>query len=161
MSHIRYDGSGELHVTAIGEAQTMDKTDFDRVITVCQDSIEDNVSSEQEYSHYNMADGPACGYGGDHSYEMFEEAADELYEALSSGETVLIHCHAGESRSVSVATAALGRLLDESRSNALALVHRYRITSHDPDGLLLGHVDDYISKHTDHGSPFEHYEDAS
>lgn len=162
MSHIDYDGSGELHVTNITEARTMDKTSFDRVITVCQDSIEDNISDEQTYSHYCMSDGGIRveeKYGGSCEYELFAEAADELHEALADGETVLIHCHAGQSRSVSVATAALGRLLGLPRSDALQLVHRYRITHHQPDMLLMEHAAQYIDEHTQHSAPFSEYED--
>lgn len=147
MSHIDYDGSGELHITNITEAIQEPTSHLDRVITVCQDSIEDNVSDDQTYSYYCMSDGPTNAYGGDHSYEMFEEAADELYEALRSGEEVLIHCHAGQSRSVSVATAVLGRLLDMNRSEAIDLIHHYRITHHYPDRLLMEHASEYITQH--------------
>lgn len=159
MSHIDYDGSGELHITNITEAIQEPTGQFDRVITVCQDSIEDNVSDEQTYSYYCMSDGPTNAYGGDHSYETFAEAANELEMALAAGETVLIHCHAGQSRSVSVATAALGRLLGVPRSDALGLVHRYRITHHQPDMLLMEHAAQYIEGHTEHSPPFSEYED--
>ena len=159
MSQIAYDGSGELHITNITDAIQEPTSHLDRVITVCQDSIEDNISDDQTYSYYCMSDGPTNEYGGDHSYEMFEEAADELYEALRSDEEVLIHCHAGQSRSVSVATAVLGRLLGLSRTEALQLVHRYRITHHNPDRLLLEHADQYIEQHTGEAPPFSEYEE--
>ena len=149
MSHIAYDGPGELHITNITEAVQMEKAGFDRVITVCQDSIEDNISDEMEYSHYCMSDGPHNAYGGDHSYEMFQESAQELYRALVDGETVLIHCHAGQSRSVSVAVAAVGQLLELPRHEALDLIHHYRITHHQPDMLLMDHASRYIEQHTD------------
>lgn len=144
MSHIAYDGSGELHITNITEACEMSKAGFDRVITTCQDEIEDNVPDTITYSFHCMSDGPANEYGGYHDYRMFEQAANELHDALESGETVLIHCHAGQSRSVSVATAALGRLLDKSRTEAISIVHRYRITHSYPDQLLMDHADRYI-----------------
>jgi len=152
MSHIDYDGPGELHITNITEARTMEKTGFDRVITTCQDSIEDNVSDDIWYSHYCMSDGrPEVEeqYGGSCEYELFAEAAQELYGALAEGETVLIHCHAGQSRSVSVAVAALGQLLDLNRSEALDLVHYYRPSFHYPDMTLMDHASDYIDAHTD------------
>lgn len=147
MSHIAYDGPGELHVTNITDACETSKDPFDRVITVCQDSIEDNISDDLTYNFYCMSDGPHNGYGGDHSYGLFADAATTLYEALAAGETVLIHCHAGQSRSVSVATAALGRLCDLNRSDALNLVHRYRITHHNPDRLLMEHAEQYLDEH--------------
>jgi predicted protein tyrosine phosphatase len=161
MSHIRYDGSGELHIRSIRGAIEEQTSHLDRVISVCQDSIEDNVSDEQVYSHYNMSDGRSEveeQYGGSCEYRLFHEAADELYEALDDGESVLIHCHQGISRSVSVATAAIGRLLDISREDALDLIHTYRITHHYPDSLLVEHASDYISEYTEHTTPFEGYE---
>lgn len=148
MSHIQYDGSGELHITNITEARTIDKSGIDRVITVCQDSIEDNVSDECVYSYHRMSDGPDNAYGGYHSYYMFEQAADELYEALAAGEAVLIHCHHGTSRSVSVASAALGRLLDVRRSQAIDIIHYYRPRPSFPDRLLMSHATEYIEAHT-------------
>lgn len=143
MSRIVYDGPGELHITDISEAREVPKDGLDRVITVCQDSIEDNVSDDVVYSFHKMSDGEVDMYGGYASYYMFEQAAHELFEALESGESVLIHCHMGQSRSVSVAVAAIGRLLDMQMSDALALVHRYRITEHPPDGDLLDHASEY------------------
>lgn len=162
MSHIDYDGDGELHVTNITDAIQEPTSHLDRVITVCQDSIEDNISDEQAYSYYCMSDGGIRveeEYGGSCEYELFAEAADELHDALADGEQVLIHCHAGQSRSVSVATAALGRLLGLGRSEALGIVHRYRITHHQPDMLLMEHAAQYIDEHTQHSPPFSEYED--
>lgn len=151
MSHIDYDGAGELHITNITEAAQMDKSNFDRVITVCQESIEDNVSDQMEYSFYCMSDGDPIvegKYGGSCEYQLFKEAAQELYQALTDNETVLIHCHSGESRSVSVAVAALGQLLSLHRSEAMDLVHHYRPTSQYPDMLLMEHATEYIKNHT-------------
>lgn len=149
MSYIDYTGSGELYITGISEAAECEKSYIDRVITVCQDSIEDNVSPSIEYSYYCMSDGPDNVYGGDSSYEMFSEAADELYNALSTGESVLIHCHHGTSRSVSVACAALGRLLGIPRSEALDIIHHYRPRDSYPDPLLMEHTTQYITEQSE------------
>lgn len=143
MNKIQYDGPGELWISDISDARTEDKSKFDRVITVCQDSIEDNVSSDTAYSFYCMSDGVADSYGGSSDYDIFEEVADELHDALSDGETVLIHCHVGQSRSVSVSIAALGRLLDKRRSEAYNLVRRYRPLAR-PEQKLFGHASTYI-----------------
>jgi len=144
MSNIPFDGAGELHISGIREAREGGTSQFDRVITACQDSIEDNVSSSCDYSWYNMSDGEADGWGGSSEYELFEAAADELYDALLDGETVLIHCHHGHSRSVSVATAALGRYLGMTRSEAYQHIYRYRILPHPPEQVLLEHASRYI-----------------
>jgi hypothetical protein len=146
MSHIPFEGAGELHISGIREAREGGTSQFDRVITTCQDSIEDNVSSSCEYSWYNMSDGEADGWGGSSAYALFEQAADELHDALLDGETVLIHCHRGASRSVSVATAAVGRYLGFSRSEAYQHIRRYRITPHPPEKKLIDHASRYIDE---------------
>lgn len=148
LSHIDHDGSGELYISNITSAIQEPTGQFDRIITVCQNSIEDNVSDEQEYSFYCLSDGNNDYHEGECTYELFEQATEELYEALSDGETVLIHCHAGQSRSVSVATAALGQLLELSRSDALELVHYYRPVHQYPEMILMDFAKEYINKHT-------------
>jgi protein-tyrosine phosphatase len=146
MSEIPYEGAGNLYVAGIQEAAERTTDDLDRVITVCQDCIEDTVPDAVAYSWYEMSDGPHNPYGGDCSYETFTAAADELWCALSNGESVLIHCHEGQSRSVSVAAAALARLLGLRREQAVKLVRRYRVTDHYPDQLLIEHADEYINR---------------
>jgi len=148
MSEIQYDESGELHITGITEARCMPKDDLDVVITVCQESIRDNVPSETPYTHYCMSDGPDNQYGGSSEYDMFEDAAHDTFEALAHDMTVLIHCHRGMSRSVSVAVAALARLTGYSVYEALEMIHRYRITEHDPDELLMEHAKRYVEQHS-------------
>lgn len=97
-----------LYVSNIQDARTCDKSDFDVVVTVCQDSLEDNVSNDIEYHYYCMADGEETGLiPGDSSYDMFEDAAGTVLSHIRDGDTVLLHCHAGQSRSVSVGMAAL------------------------------------------------------
>lgn len=100
-------------ITGVREGEIPEAVDT--VITVCQDSVEENVSPDVGYKFFNMADGPHDGRG-DGTYELFEEAADTLLERLSHGETVLIHCHVGKSRSVSVSIAALAAYEDVSYS---------------------------------------------
>ena len=152
MSVIDYDGPGTLTIVDINTARLMPKDGFDRVITVCQESIEDNVSSKMTYNHYCMADGETTKYGGSSSYELFERAANTLYNALASDEDVLIHCHRGRSRSVAVSIAALGRLLDIGRLTALELIHYYHPTSEPPDRLLMRHARTYIDRYTTEGA---------
>jgi len=158
VNKIDYDGSGELYVSGIVAAREEPTDHLDSVITVCQDSVEDNISDEQNYVQFCMADGPHNAYGGEHSYETFREAADLLHSSLVLDESVLIHCHMGQSRSVSVAVAALGRLLDLPRHEAYDLVKNYRPQAH-PDKLLMGHASTYIESHTDTESLWSQYED--
>lgn len=148
ISHIEYDGPGELAISGIAGPVQESTAAFDRILTVCQDRVDDNVSDEQAYDFFCMSDGPHNGYGGDHSYELFSDAAETLEMALRNGESVLIHCHMGQSRSVSVASAALSVLLVISVQDALDLIHEYRDVSHYPDQLLLEHARTYAEDST-------------
>jgi len=149
MSEIPYEGAGNLYVAGIQEAAERPTDDLDQVITVFQDCIKDTVPDAVTYSWYKMSDGPHNPYGGDCSYETFAAAANELWSALAADKSVLIHCHEGESRSVSVAAAALARLLNLRREQAVELVRRYRVTDHYPDQRLIEHADEYIDATSD------------
>ena len=85
---------------------------IDHVITVCQDGVEDNISSDTTYNQFSLADGETDKYkSGTCTYALFEDAANALYTALKNTEdNILIHCHAGQSRSSSVAIAAIARI---------------------------------------------------
>jgi len=93
---------------------------FDHVVTVCQTDVSEYV--EAEYHYFNIADGPHNAYGGDSSYELFEEAADRLSDLLADDETVLVHCHMGQSRSIGVAAASLCGLDDYTFQEALSTI---------------------------------------
>lgn len=116
---------------------------FDSVIGVCQDDCGANVGGE--YYHFNMADGVQEGHvPGNNSYVLFEEAVERLVERVQDGDTVLVHCHAGRSRSASVIISALAYLegwtYDESRNYVSA---RRNIR---PDETLVSHTKRYISE---------------
>lgn len=114
-----------LYITDIQTVRTK-PVDVDRVITVCQDSVNDNISCE--YYHYNIADGEYTQgkYGGRTDYGVFEEAAERVLQSLEDGEDVLVHCHAGQNRSVSVSAAALAVFLSSDYSHALSTVENGR-----------------------------------
>lgn len=118
---------------------------FDRIVTVCQDEVRDNVGCE--YNWFNMSDGPHNAYGGDSSYETFAEAAETVLDAMRAGETVLVHCHAGQSRSVSVAAAALAVLTNRSIEAGFNSVWEGRGRTH-PDDLLYDHAERFVLRNT-------------
>lgn len=161
MTCIEYDGPGELYITNITEARKMNTEEIDTVITVCQTPINESVRKDTKYEFYCLSDGPCSSdMYGKCTYDLFEEAANMLFTELSDNKTVLIHCRAGQSRSVSVSAAVLGRLLTVPRDEALDLVHSSRTTFTDPDPLLVDHIDDYIEKYTDIEPPFSEYQDT-
>lgn len=126
----------QLHVSNIQTARTCDKDEYDAVVTVCQDSIEANVPGGTDYHYFCMADGPETGLvPGDSSYEMFGRAATTVTLHLLRGDTVLLHCHAGQSRSVAVAMAALMSVEDFTFEEAWTRMANRRPEVH-PDRTL-------------------------
>jgi protein-tyrosine phosphatase len=161
MTKIKYDGRGQLYITNITEAISKvnaSDSEYDAVVTVCQDSIEDHVSDNIEYTHKSMADSINPDVEGSHQYPKFAVSANELHNHLKNRKSVLIHCHAGQSRSVSVSVAALGRLLNKPRDEALNIIHRDRKTFQNPSKFLIDHADKYIKENTGIEPPFSKYE---
>ncbi len=136
----------QLWISDISSVRESDTSRFDHVITVCQDSVEDNIACE--YDQFNIADGPLSQdyYGGDLSYSSFENAAETLHEALENDKTVLIHCHAGQSRSVAVAAAALARQQGCRFSEALAQIEDARPIAN-PLETHREHAKRYVDSH--------------
>lgn len=140
----------QLWITDISGAREQDTSRFDRVITVCQDEVSDNIGCE--YEHFNMADGPHnTGYGGEFSYSLFTDAADAVNEALVNGETVMVHCHVGQNRSVAVSAAALTRFEDLSHTEALDLIQEHRPIAN-PTETFRDHLQQYASEHASGGA---------
>lgn len=114
---------GGIYVGDIQDVREGDTSQFDRVIGVCQDDCSNNVGCP--YEHYCLADGPHDIRGqnpGEYSYELLSEAIDRAVRARIERETILIHCHAGRSRSATVAIATMaivnGMTWDEAYNRA-------------------------------------------
>lgn len=113
--------TSHLWLTDIHGVQTQSTSDFSTVVTVCQDNVEDNVTDNATYHHFPLSDGPPPddAYNpGEFSYELFATAVDTVIDAVTDGDTVLVHCHAGMSRSPMVIVAALTELHDLSFHDA-------------------------------------------
>lgn len=118
--------SEQLWVTDIDAIKTESiPSEIDVIVTVCQDNIEDHVPIDVEYVQFNMADGDT-GYGGDPSFELFEDAVDFVVSKCNDGDSVLVHCHAGQSRSPAVCIAALARTTDTQYGTAFTVVQKAR-----------------------------------
>lgn len=96
-----------LYVGGISSVSEASSDQFDMVLSVCQDTRDENVGCV--YDHVALADDDEAerNWGGDSSYEAFAEAVATLFAHLIDGQTVLVHCHSGQNRSVSVAVAAM------------------------------------------------------
>lgn len=126
--------TGKLWIGDIVDARNLSTADMDRVVTVCQDSVESNVGCR--YNHFPLADGEPEGRSrGRFSYALFREAVDTVRMALQNGETVLVHCHVGQSRSVAVAAAALSVENDARFPDAVWKVKQVRPMANPSHGL--------------------------
>lgn len=118
---------------------------FETIVTTCQDEISDNVSDDTEYHHFCMSDGEIEGYGGDSSYEMFEEAVDTV---LDAERPVLVHCHMGQSRSGGVVTATLATENGVSFYDMLSTLIDMRPQLRHMDTNLREHGEQYVEEHS-------------
>jgi len=136
---------GGLYISDIEGVQQGDTSQFDRVISVCQDECSDNVACE--YEHFCMADGPGGEQGhvpGEYSYEILTDAIDAVVAARVRRETVCVHCHAGVSRSAAVCIGALAILEGLSYEEALSRVQDTKYIQ--PTREMLEHVQQYIGE---------------
>jgi Dual specificity phosphatase, catalytic domain. len=102
---------GGIYISDITFVEEGDTSMFDSVIGVCQDDRSDNVSCS--YDHFNMSDGPVeneenGGHNpGEFGYDIFSDAVDRAIARRVLLDTILIHCHAGRSRSAAVAITTM------------------------------------------------------
>ena len=127
-----------LWVTDIDTAQSHDTSKFDTVVSVCQDTCEDNISDETNYYHYPLADDCESkeNWGGVFEYDTFSDAVYEVVQALMEGQTVLVHCHKGRNRSVSVCIGVYAIWRDVQYCRAKTIVFESRPEA-DPNTELL------------------------
>jgi len=155
-----------LWITDIEAAREQDTSRFDAVITVCQDSVEANVSDDISYCHHPLTDGEPQGhvqgdhdpqhgscitqeddsFRGDNSYEGFAQAVDDVLVRLNRGDDTLVHCHVGRSRSVAVACAALAVVKGLTYDQAFTLVKEARPIAN-PNPALRTKAEKYIESH--------------
>lgn len=136
----------DLYVADIRDVQTLDLSEYgvDVVVGVCQDSAEENVSCD--YHFFCLSDGKPVGHcPGEYDYELFEDAVDVARDALSEGKTVLVHCHAGQSRSVSVAAVVLTMDRGYNLDQAYWHIRTTRDTNVHPDTKFL--ASKYVNRH--------------
>lgn len=76
---------------------------FDRVITIGHD---EETPHTTEGDHFPFPDG-GWTFDIDEHYPIFKRAVNTVRDAMASDACVLVHCRAGQSRSVMAVTAAL------------------------------------------------------
>lgn len=134
---------GNLYIGDLEDAQTADYEKFDHIIGVTSTDLSDEV--ECEYTHFNLADGPATGYG-EYSYELLSEAIDAVVAARIRRQTVMVHCTMGISRSATVAAAALAVLKGLEFEEALEKVEKVK-PNVNPLPILRDDARRYLDEH--------------
>jgi len=110
----------QLTIASIDEVESNPTGKYDAILSVCQDTCDANVSDSVAYEQYPLADGcdSQRNWGGEYSFEMFNDAVKQLVQALFDDKEVLIHCHVARNRSVSVSMAAYAIWRDVTFSSA-------------------------------------------
>lgn len=111
-------------IAEISDASINQLKQLNHVVGVCHESRERDFDCT--YDYYNMSDGAHDPFG-DASQEVFNNAVNSVFDALSDDKHVLVHCQAGQSRSPAVAAAALARHNDHYNvERALNTIHEAR-----------------------------------
>lgn len=84
---------------------------------------------------------------GPHHYDKFAAAVDYVLEALDAGDTVLVHCQAGVSRSGGVCSAALAIHEELPGEQALSIVQQARSEVY-PESEIRESMKRYIDEYT-------------
>jgi protein-tyrosine phosphatase len=126
MDEVEYRGPGRLFISDIQSVAEQSSDGFDTVVSVCQDTVEDNVGCD--YCHFELADDQQSKerWGGSTDYTDFEAAMLCVETLLEDDQTVCLHCHHGRNRSVTVAVGALSVLLDITVRHALDTIRQHR-----------------------------------
>jgi len=90
-------------------------------IPASREELNHSGANIKEISHHPLEDGP-------HSFYDFKKAVEALDRLCSEHDRVLVHCHAGRSRSVAVAAAHLAHKLKLSAEEAFRLISDKRDT---------------------------------
>lgn len=132
-----------LHLCDIDGVAEHDLSDHDTIVSVCQDCREDNIA--QEYLHFPLADDMRSkeSWGGSVDYQTFYDAAEAVRERMEHG-SVVVHCHAGRNRSVSVCAAVIASAHGETDiDGAFEHIERLRPEA-DPSPLMEGFARQYV-----------------
>lgn len=134
-----------LWITDIETLSTESTDRFDVVVSVCQDTVGENVGCQ--YEHVTLADDheSAEKWGGSCSYGTFREAVDVTLHHLRLGKTVLVHCHKGRNRSASVCTATLACARNCPYEIAFEVVKDARVIA-SPNEIMRKHGVRYVDE---------------
>ena len=110
----------------------------DAVLKLTHREPEDGYPDSVDVYECSMTDGPS------NDRERFEAAVGKLLELFEDGETVLVHCKAGKSRSPTVSAAAIAVYEDVTFESALETIRASRDIN--PHTALLKRGEDVVKK---------------
>lgn len=114
--------------------------DFDRVITLGP------MDSENTTDHFDIPDGGYdFGWNATLHGRKFRDAVATLKGALIDGDTVLVHCTAGQSRSVTVVITTIADLEGTTYNDTYNTVREQRESIH-PAPELVKLAKDYLGE---------------
>lgn len=138
-----------LWVSDIDTVATSSTDRFDVIISVCQDTVRENVSDECYYTQYPLADDVISKrrWGGTTEYETFDDVVWAVLIAQGLDAETLVHCHRGRNRSVATITAAVAVQRELRYPDAFQIVREARPIAN-PNALMRTHARRFINKNT-------------
>lgn len=124
---IDHIGDG-LHITDIETLAAASTSEYNAVVSVCQDTCRDNVSDTTPYSHVALADDEHSQerWGGSCDYNTFFTAAECVRGSWLAHGNVVAHCHVGKNRSAAACAAAWAVEQDTTVYEALQTISETR-----------------------------------
>jgi len=114
------DGLYVADALSAGDESNYRRHDIDVVVALAHGEPEGGYPDAVEVRDHPMVDGPQ------NDRDAMADAVRATVRALAAGESVLVHCSAGASRSPAVAAAALAVSREREFSTALETVGRAR-----------------------------------
>jgi len=123
------------------DASTLRDHDIAVVISLTHTGPAGDVPADVTLVEIPMMDGPQ------NSRDAFETAVGEVLARLDAGETTLVHCSAGASRSPAVAATALAYHTNTDLTTVFQQIHDRRHAADPHDALLRQAVRVYRRRH--------------
>lgn len=96
--------TNQVHLGGSNIVDSIDYSDIDTVITLASRPV-GSISQGVEYKHLPLSDIPNTN-----TQQEFATAVTEVVDELETGNTVVVHCEMGQSRSVITLATALSEL---------------------------------------------------
>lgn len=116
-----------------GETEVLKRQEITAVLKLTHAAPETPYPDTVTVADHPLVDGPQNDFGA------FQDAVDRLTALRETGETVLVHCSAGSSRSGAIVAAALAEMERTDIDSALDRIQREK-SDIEPHPALLEHA---------------------